>query len=160
MVSKRLKRKDLLRDIVRQRPIRTQMDLVNALATYDVKVTQATVSRDVAEVGLRKSTDGYYVLPEDMFLRQMVAELVTKLTAAQNLVVVKTASGSAQAVAAALDGATLNEIVGCIAGDDTILLVCADNQKALRLLRLLESHRRSRPAKGFQSLNEHSQETA
>ena len=147
MVSKRQERKDLLRDIVRHYPIRTQTDLVDILASRGLKVTQATVSRDVGEIGMRKSADGYYVLPEDMFLRRMVAELVNKLTAAQNLVVVKTSSGSAQGVAAALDGAALDEVVASIAGDDTILVVCADNQKALCLLSLLEGYQQSRTSK-------------
>ena len=137
----------MLRDIVRHHPIRTQTDLVDILASRGLKVTQATVSRDVGEIGMRKSADGYYVLPEDMFLRRMVAELVNKLTAAQNLVVVKTSSGSAQGVAAALDGAALDEVVASIAGDYTILVVCADNQKALCLLSLLEGYQQSRVPK-------------
>jgi transcriptional regulator of arginine metabolism len=147
LVLKRLTRKNLVREIVRGQPIRTQNELVSALAERGLPVTQATISRDIAEMGLRKLGSGHYVLPEDMFLRQMLSELTVELTVAQNLVVLKTSSGTAQGVAAALDAAALEEIIGSIAGDDTILIVCADTKKAQALLNLLENYRHQRDSR-------------
>jgi len=115
---------------------------VELLAERGFVVTQATVSRDITEMGLeKKQSGGYYVLPEDVFVRRMVRELVVEVTAAQNLVVVKASSGAAQGVAAALDGAALEGIVGSIAGDDTILLVAPDNDRASALATTIQSYK-------------------
>ena len=130
-MTRRSARIELIRRIVRDGRIKTQSELVERLLESGYKVTQATISRDITEMRLQKSqVGGYYVLPEDVFVRHMVQELVTEVVPAQNLVVVKASSGAAMGVAAALDGAELEGIVGSIAGDDTILLITADNATA------------------------------
>jgi transcriptional regulator of arginine metabolism len=106
-----------------------------------MKATQATVSRDVRELGLRKYTGGYYAIAEDRHVRKMFQELVTSVVPAQNLVVVKTSTGIAQGVAAALDASKRGEVIGTIAGDDTIILVCEDNDRATEVARLLDAYR-------------------
>ena len=141
-MTRRTARIDLIREFVRSKRIKTQHELVELLANRGLVVTQATISRDIAEMGLQKKQGGgYYVLPEDVFVRRMVKELVSEVVPAQNLVVVKASSGAAQGVAAALDGANLEGIIGSIAGDDTIVLITADRADAGRLAATIQSFR-------------------
>lgn len=131
---------NLIREFVRSEQIKTQGELVEHLAARGLNVTQATISRDITEMGLQKKQGGgYYVLPEDVFVRRMVSELVSEVVAAQNLVVVKASTGAAQGVAAALDGADLEGIIGSIAGDDTIVLITPDNDSAKTLTVAIQS---------------------
>lgn len=139
-MGQRNTRMDLIREFVRSNQVKTQGELVELLASQGLAVTQATISRDITEMGLQKiESGGSYILPEDMFVRRMVRELVEKAVAAQNLVVVKVSTGAAQGVAAALDGADLKSIIGSIAGDDTILLITPDNEAAAYLAQTIMS---------------------
>lgn len=139
-MTRRNARMELIRQLVRSKQIKTQGELVDLLAAAGLNVTQATISRDITEMGLQKrESGGAYVLPEDMFVRRMVYELVSEAIAAQNLVVVKSSSGAAQGVAAALDGADLEGIIGSIAGDDTIVLITPDNAAAASLAETIRS---------------------
>jgi transcriptional regulator of arginine metabolism len=130
-MKKRNERYDVIREIVRSRHIRTQRDLVDGLKERGFVCTQATVSRDITDMGLRKLPEGVYMLTEDLHLQRMVSDLVEQVTVTGNLVVIKTSSGTAQGVAAALDAASLPSILGSIAGDDTILVIAADEQRAV-----------------------------
>ena len=139
-MTRRSVRIELIKEFVRSRRIKTQGELVELLAEHGLEVTQATISRDITEMGLQKKQGGgYYVLPEDVFVRRMVRELVEEVVPAQNLVVVKSKIGSAQGVAAALDGADLEGIIGSIAGDDTIMLITADNVEAEKIAMIIRS---------------------
>lgn len=129
-MRKRTLRQEAIRAIVRRERVRTQRDLVDFLKREGFTCTQATVSRDISDMGLRKLPEGAYVLAEDIHLQRMVAELVESVVRAQQLVLVKTTAGGGQGVAAALDAADLEEIIGSIAGDDTILIVTASEQDA------------------------------
>jgi len=129
-MKKRLVRQDAIRQLIRQKTIRTQRDLVEGLEEMGFACTQATVSRDINEMNLRKLSEGVYILPEDLLLQRLVTDLVNEVTVAQNLVVVKTAPGSAQGVAAAMEAAGEPKVVGLVAGDDTILVVAADQKQA------------------------------
>ena len=132
---------ELIREFVRSGRIKTQSELVELLSKQGLEVTQATISRDITDMGLqKKQSGGYYVLPEDVFVRRMVRELVSEVVPAQNLVVIKASSGAAQGVAAALDGADLEGIIGSIAGDDTIVLIAADNEDANRLATIIQTY--------------------
>ena len=119
-------------EIIEEQDIGTQEDLAKALRREGFDVTQATVSRDIRQLRLEKSRppDGgqKYVAPKDdaallvgKFSRVMKDGLVS-MDQAQNILVIKTVSGMAMAVAAALDHLQFPEIVGCIAGDDTIMV--------------------------------------
>ena len=121
-MGKRQQRHEAIREIVRTNEVRTQRELVALLSGRGFPCTQATVSRDVLEIGLDKATDGCYALPEDVRLKRMVSELVEDVRAACNLVVVKTFSGGASSVSAALDKANIEGVLGTVAGDDTIFL--------------------------------------
>ena len=118
-------------ELINQYDIETQEELADRLNQSGFKVTQATVSRDIRDLKLTKmSVDGgrqkYVVLkPEDGGMTEKYMRVLrdgyVSMDMAQNILVIKTVSGMAMAVAAALDAMNWNEIVGCIAGDDTIM---------------------------------------
>ena len=140
-MRKRSQRQDAIRSIVRRERIKTQRDLVDHLKTAGFACTQATVSRDIADMGLRKLPEGVYVLAEDIHLQRMVAELVEDVIPSQQLVLVKTSAGGGQSVAAALDAAHVDTVLGSIAGDDTILIVTPDAESAQVVTAGLEKFR-------------------
>jgi len=129
-MKKRIERHDAIREIVRAEHIRTQRDLVDNLKKRGFACTQATVSRDITDMGLRKLSEGIYMLAEDMHLQRMVADLVQDVAVANNLIMIKASTGTAPGVAAALDAADLPGVLGSIAGDDTILVVAQDDAQA------------------------------
>jgi transcriptional regulator of arginine metabolism len=133
-MRKRAERHAAIRSIVRRERVRTQRDLVEHLKQAGFACTQATVSRDIAEMGLQKLPEGVYVLAEDVHLQRMVSELVANVVRSGQLVLVKTTAGGGQGVAAALDAANLDAILGSIAGDDTILIVTGSEEDADTLL--------------------------
>ena len=125
MVKQRNSRQDAIRDIVRAKAIRTQRSLVEELQDLGFNCTQATVSRDIADMGLKKLSEGIY------------SEFVTSCENANNLVVVKSQPGTAPGVAAALDAAALPDVMGSVAGNDTVLVICATEGGAEDLVRLV-----------------------
>ena len=119
-------------DIIKNKDIETQEALVNALISEGFKVTQATVSRDIKELGLIKVQSGTAYKYSQVKsgesnvsskLINVFRESVLSITASLNLIVIKTLSGSASAAAALIDNLELTAILGCIAGDDTILVI-------------------------------------
>lgn len=143
-LKKRFNRQDAIREIVRDKSIKTQRALVEELEKLGFVCTQATISRDIADMGLRKLPEGVYVLAEDLHLQRMVADLVTGVVRANNIVVVHTQAGAAQGVAAAIDDASLSDVAGCIAGDDTIMVVCLTDAEAATLEQLVNKLRNVR----------------
>ena len=137
-MSKSLRQKAIV-TVLEKGPVASQEDLQRALRKYGFKVGQATLSRDIHELGLIKTGQGYAQANEDFSdpslppASRLVREFVLNIRVAQNLLVVKTAVGSAQPVAAALDSEEWPESIGTIAGDDTILIVCPDKKSAARL---------------------------
>lgn len=132
-------RHDVVKSIIRTQRISTQKMLVEALNEAGYPCTQATVSRDVKDLSLRKFSDGHYVLPEDLHLQRMVHDLVLEITAINNLLIIKAQTGTAPGVAAALDDVAFEGIAGTISGDDTILLVAKDSDSAKDLSETLSS---------------------
>ena len=143
-------RQQQIRQLVGARPIRTQHELAAALRERGFRVTQATVSRDVGELGLRKVTrDGVpaYAVPDsaplpdratDERLRQLLTHLPVQIEPAGLLLVVRAVPGSAHAIAAALDRVAWPEVVGSVAGDDTVFIAVADEAALERIVRRLE----------------------
>jgi transcriptional regulator of arginine metabolism len=129
-MTTREERQDAIRALVRSEGVRTQRALTELLNERGCDCTQATVSRDVAEMGLCKDALGAYVLAEDLHLQRMVRDLVTDVRRASNLVVVHAQAGTAPGVAAALDAAGFDDVLGSVAGDDTIILVAATDAAA------------------------------
>ena len=119
--------------LIRTKSIHTQEDLARELKQLGLPATQVTLSRDIRELRLVKTPDGYRkILPEETGpqLAQLAAEFLHDVRAAQNLVVLKTAPGHANSVAVALDAEEWPEVVGTLAGDDTILVVAPDQATA------------------------------
>lgn len=142
------KRQNRIFEIITSNDIETQDELIERLRESGYDVTQATVSRDIKELGLVKvsTMDNHYkyAVPasptQDNIkisakYRNIIKETVISVDGAENLVVVKTYSGMAQAAAAAIDGMGWSEIVGSIAGDDTILVVIRSTERALEFIK-------------------------
>lgn len=138
-MRKRQQRHDIIRDIIREHNVKTQRDLADQLQAAGYDCTQATISRDIMDMGLVKSREGYYVLPEEMRLQRMVSELVEEVHVAGNLIVVKTFSGGAAGVSAALDKASLR---GTVAGDNTIMIAAESPEAAVEVERAIDRLRR------------------
>ena len=145
MAKKRNGRQDAMREIVRNKDVRTQRMLVEELKKCGFDCTQATVSRDIADMGLRKLPEGVYVLAEDLHLQRMTSELVVDVTRADNLVLVKAQPGTASGIAAAIDAAELPDVLGSLAGNDTILVIArtaADGERLEAMITKLGSVRK------------------
>lgn len=140
-MRKRLKRQDAVKRIVRNERVKTQRALVDLLKAQGYECTQATISRDITEMGLRKLPEGVYVLAQDLHLQRMVVDLVTDVKRSENLVLVKASTGTAPGVAAALDAADVDGILGSVAGDDTILVICMSADDAELLVDTLDKFR-------------------
>ena len=117
-------RQEAIRAIVRGQSIRTQNELVEALVERGFPCTQATVSRDVSEMHLRKLAGGLYVLEEDLNLQLVLSEFVIEARSApgQSLVVMLTQPDTAASVARAVDEARLAHVLGTVAGSDTVFV--------------------------------------
>jgi transcriptional regulator of arginine metabolism len=140
-MSKTSRHKAIL-ELLDQGPIESQEVLQHVLERKGFEVGQATLSRDIHELKLVKGPEGYRrtadtaasegVLPSVM---QLAHQFVIDVKQAQNMLVVKTTVGSAQPVAAAFDASHWPEVVGTIAGDDTVLVIAGDKKKAQALAR-------------------------
>ncbi len=129
---------------MRNKDVRTQRVLVDELRAMGFDCTQATVSRDIADMGLRKLPEGIYVLAEDLHLQRMVSELVTGVLRTDNLVMIKAQPGTASGIAAAVDAAELPDVLGSLAGNDTILVIAQTAEDGERLEALINKLSNSR----------------
>ncbi len=130
-------------EIIAEYPIETQDELLTRLSSYGYRATQATISRDIKDLRLVKTlaSDGKYryVTGADKqndnrsTFESLFGSSVVSLDIAQNIVVVKTYSGMANAVCASLDSTDNSAVVGTIAGDDTIFIACRTNELAQNL---------------------------
>jgi transcriptional regulator of arginine metabolism len=144
MMNKTLRQRAIL-DALKHGSFASQEDLQRVMRKRGFRVGQATLSRDIRDLNLSKTHNGYSLpqgengvgtaLPP---VSRLVREFVLDIRTAQNQLVIKTIVGSAQPVAAALDEVDWSEVVGTIAGDDTILIVCPDRDAAKQLAGRLE----------------------
>ena len=119
--------------LIRSKKIYTQEELAQELKRDGIAATQVTLSRDLRDLRLVKTREGYQEMAEEEkgpAFPLLAAEFVLDLRTAQNLVVLKTAPGHANSVAVALDQEEWPEVVGTIAGDDTILVITPDRETA------------------------------
>jgi transcriptional regulator of arginine metabolism len=140
-------RQSAILDVVEREAVRSQEQLRQRLASRGFEVTQATLSRDIKELGLlKRSSDGAYqpsgvdsAAPASALgtLSRTLSEYLLSVEAVQQLVVVKTGTGQAQILAVAIDRARLPEIAGTLAGDDTILIIARDPKSAQEIARQL-----------------------
>ena len=145
----KVKRQSKILELIRENDIETQEMLADLLNKAGFNVTQATVSRDIRELKLRKATmqsgKQKYVATakESSFvterLNRVFRDGIVSIDYAQNIVVIKTLVGMAMAVAAALDSMENSEIMGTIAGDDTIFCVVKNESKAVKLTENLKA---------------------
>ena len=133
--------------LLRGRQLHTQDELAKALASHGIAATQVTLSRDIRELGLVKTGEGYATAASEApavgrDTATVVREFLLDVRVAQNLLVVKTPPACANSLASALDRAEWPQVVGTIAGDDTVLIVAPDASTAralrARLLKLIE----------------------
>jgi transcriptional regulator of arginine metabolism len=145
------KRQLKIMELIKERDIQTQQELAVILRQEGIEVTQATVSRDVKQLGLIKvpnESGGYkYSLPPrhkekvnaNSRMKRMFQDSVVELNFSENLIVVNTLPGTAQGVAALLDNSDWQHVIGTIAGDDTILLVIKPQEKVTEVMKQLKS---------------------
>jgi transcriptional regulator of arginine metabolism len=139
----KLTRHAAIRDLVGDSEVASQDELRRKLFRLGHRVTQATLSRDIHELGLMKTSEGYKLpqgeeaelaLPS---IERLIQTFVYEVRTALNQVVIKTSPGSAQPVSAAIDAEDWEEVVGTIGGDDTILAVSTDSRAAEKLAQRL-----------------------
>ncbi len=119
--------------LVRSRPIHTQEELARALRGMGIPATQVTLSRDIRELRLAKTSEGYQQIEPETGgpeLATVASEFLQDVRVAQNLLILRTPPGNANALAVALDREEWPEVTGTIAGDDTVLVVTPDSKTA------------------------------
>jgi len=143
----KLARQQLIVELAHSGPLPNQHELCKVLARRGFPVTQATLSRDLNELRLVKTSDGYVLRNGDASaepapaVSRVVREFVREVRRAQNLLIIKTVPGSAQPVGVAIDSEEWDHVVGTIAGDDTILVIASNNKSARQLQSHLEDMR-------------------
>jgi transcriptional regulator of arginine metabolism len=143
------RRQSAILDAIRQQPVRSQEQLRRSLLSAGFDVTQATLSRDVRDLGLVKGgADGAYQAPGRAAanghqaaakLQRAMAEYMTRVDRVEQLVLLRTGPGQAQILGVAIDGAALPGVVGTLAGDDTILVVARDATSAKALVKRFDA---------------------
>ena len=129
-------RLDATRTLVASKAISTHQELVEELQELGFEVTQATVSRDIVTLGLKKVRRGgrsVYSLPETEEVRRMIQDFTKEVECSRNLIVVKTMPGTAQGVASKLDSLSWSGLVGTVAGDDTVLIVTSGDEAGRKI---------------------------
>jgi transcriptional regulator of arginine metabolism len=144
------RRQALILELIDRDPLHNQEQLRRRLRQRGFEATQATISRDIADLGLvKRAGDGAYQRPgaemtnpemAQTALARAAAEFLRRVERVQQLVVLRTGVGQAQTLAAAIDRTQLPEAVGTIAGDDTILIVARDARRAAALAKRLEGY--------------------
>ena len=142
------RRQSAILDVIQRESVRSQEQLRQRIRSAGHDVTQATLSRDIRELGLVKGgADGAYQTPGQAapngqaarsLLQRALGEYLTRVDRVQQMVVLRTGPGQAQLLGVALDRARLPEVVGTIAGDDTILVIAPDVRRARALVKRLE----------------------
>ncbi len=154
MSATRAARQARVVEIVRDRAVHSQIELLELLEADGIAVTQATLSRDLDELGAIK-VRGAYVIPDDgspvrgveggtARLSRLLGDLLTGADASGNLAVLRTPPGGAHYLASALDRAALHDVVGTIAGDDTLMVVAREPLTGAELVALLRGLRAPR----------------
>lgn len=142
----KIKRHNEIVELIKIREVGTQEELLELLKEKGYDVTQATISRDIRELNLTKvNVNGrqkYVIIQKDdgvgdKYVR-VLKEGFVSMTPSGNLIVLKTVVGMAMAVATAIDALEINEIIGCIAGDDTIFIAVSENSHTMDVMNKLK----------------------
>jgi len=141
-MRERQKRLRVIKEILRSRAVKSQAELKRLLAEHGFNVTQATLSRDLRVMGAVK-TRGGYCLPEQVgesiAAREEIMRFVVSIDVVKFIVIVKTEVGHAQPVGVLLDALGDADVAGCVAGDNTVLVVCREPEGARRFAKRLSS---------------------
>ena len=158
MKPSKSQRQSRILQIIRERSVETQEELVDVLRKTGMEVTQATISRDIKELGIIKVSTGegkQKYVPMDRSgevasgrLMKVFSEAVIMIEVAVNFVIVKTLPGMAQAAASALDSMHLTDMLGSLAGDDTVFIATGSTDKAINLRDKLITRSQSDPKMG------------
>jgi len=141
------RRQSAIVDLIHRSPVRSQEQLRRSMRAAGFDVTQATLSRDIRDLGLVKGgADGAYQAPPpprapsngQSLLHRAAGEYLARVDRVQQMVVLRTGPGQAQLLGVAIDGAHLPEVVGTIAGDDTILVIARDARRARAFVKRFE----------------------
>ena len=142
------RRQSTIVEIIHRSPVRSQEQLRRSMRAAGFDVTQATLSRDIRDLGLVKGgADGAYQAPltpqrtpqnGQSLLHRAAADYLSRVDRVQQLVVLRTGPGQAQLLGVAIDSAQLPEVVGTLAGDDTILVIARDPRRARALVKRFE----------------------
>ena len=148
-MSTKARRQAAILDLVGRAAVRSQEQLRRRLRGLGLDATQATLSRDIKDLGLvKRAADGAYQpsgeaagspVSATLALERAIGEYATRVARVRQLVVVRTGTGQAQPLGVAIDRAQLSEIVGTLAGDDTILVIARDSRRASQVLRRFET---------------------
>ncbi|QBI21571.1 arginine repressor [Egibacter rhizosphaerae] len=148
-MTERAERQRFVRDLVARYEVASQRELVELLAAEGLEATQATVSRDLDELGIGKQrgADGRvaYALPEPGGVAQRLRQFATAIDASGNLAVIRTPPGAAAAVASAIDDADLPHVLATVQGDDTLLVVAEEGRSGAEIAELLRVRKEARP---------------
>lgn len=135
-------------EIIKNDDIGTQEDLAAKLEAEGIEVTQATVSRDIKKLGLIKVPTGYggykYSIPAERtqsdiksWLKRMFQDFVVHIDSGENLIVIKTLPGTAQGLASSIDNLGWEEVMGTVAGDDTVFIAIKSTEKTVHVTQRL-----------------------
>ena len=150
MAYSKVQRQQAIADLIRMRSISSQEDLAQLLSERGISATQATISRDLEQIGavkVRRAGRPAYALADQpagatsFEIERVVREWVRTIETAQNMVIIKTPPGSAHLIGVALDRSNFEEVVGTICGDDTIFVACRSSSGTKVLARKLRSIR-------------------
>jgi transcriptional regulator of arginine metabolism len=134
-MNKSYRQGQILKVIGRQQ-VHTQDELARELMKVGLQTTQVTLSRDIRELGLAKTAGGYQRFAGEApafgpDLATIAGEFLTDARVAQNLLVLRTSPGNASSLASSLDRESWEEVIGTLAGDDTVLVITGDNEQAV-----------------------------
>jgi transcriptional regulator of arginine metabolism len=145
-MGKRIPRHAKILDLVHRRSVSSQQELARLLRREGFAATQSTLSRDIREIGLVKARGRYRLpseverVPEERSLRRTIRELVVRSAASGNIVMLKTPPGNAHSLGVVLDASEWPEVLGSVAGDDTVFLLLSNPRVGKRVMRRIRGY--------------------
>jgi len=145
-MGKRIPRHAKILDLVHRRSVSSQQELAHLLHREGFTATQSTLSRDIREIGLVKSRGRYRLpsevnrMPEERSLRRTIRDLVVKSAVSGNIVLLKTPPGNAHSLGVVLDAAEWPEVLGSVAGDDTVFLLLRSQRMGRRVMKRIREY--------------------
>ncbi|NWG13476.1 MAG: arginine repressor [Acidobacteria bacterium] len=145
MLGKKARQAKII-ELVRENAVTSQKELARCLKMRGFHATQSTLSRDIREIGLVKARGSYQlspqsaVVPEDRLLRRTFRDLLVRVAGSGNIVMVKTPPGNGHSLGVVLDAAQWPEILGTVAGDDTVFILLKSARLGARVIRRIEEY--------------------